>query len=76
MLVHVEGVRDGADTADPVIARGTDICLLLNKGFERRKVPARVRAVLNDTTGTLISGAYTVPADKPPASSEPSLAPA
>eukprot|EP01053_Blabericola_migrator_P002745 Blabericola_migrator_1__2744@NODE_1782_length_3799_cov_120_045820_g1148_i0_p1_GENE_NODE_1782_length_3799_cov_120_045820_g1148_i0NODE_1782_length_3799_cov_120_045820_g1148_i0_p1_ORF_typecomplete_len504_score110_81Hexokinase_2/PF03727_16/5_3e50Hexokinase_1/PF00349_21/2_5e42ROK/PF00480_20/0_06_NODE_1782_length_3799_cov_120_045820_g1148_i016223133 len=53
-----KGFLTGTDTLDPVVAKGTDLCLLLNSAFVRNEVPATVTAILNDTTGTLMSGAY------------------
>eukprot|EP01056_Protomagalhaensia_sp_Gyna25_P004822 Protomagalhaensia_sp_Gyna_25__4821@NODE_494_length_3271_cov_42_301980_g385_i0_p1_GENE_NODE_494_length_3271_cov_42_301980_g385_i0NODE_494_length_3271_cov_42_301980_g385_i0_p1_ORF_typecomplete_len508_score68_18Hexokinase_2/PF03727_16/9_3e48Hexokinase_1/PF00349_21/1_2e43ROK/PF00480_20/0_0011BcrAD_BadFG/PF01869_20/1_2BcrAD_BadFG/PF01869_20/0_24_NODE_494_length_3271_cov_42_301980_g385_i0721595 len=63
-----KGFLTGRDTQDPVVAKGTDIVLLLNSAFARNRVPAEATAVLNDTTGTLMSGAYMAAGapDKPP----------
>eukprot|EP01054_Gregarina_sp_Poly1_P002244 Gregarina_sp_Poly_1__2243@NODE_159_length_12283_cov_147_306729_g141_i0_p3_GENE_NODE_159_length_12283_cov_147_306729_g141_i0NODE_159_length_12283_cov_147_306729_g141_i0_p3_ORF_typecomplete_len508_score65_92Hexokinase_2/PF03727_16/7_8e47Hexokinase_1/PF00349_21/1_3e43_NODE_159_length_12283_cov_147_306729_g141_i01070012223 len=67
-ITMTKGFLTGRDTQDPVIGKGTDICLLLNSAFARCKVPAEVTAALNDTTGTLMSGAYLAgtKTDKPP----------
>lgn len=37
---------------------GKDVCDLLNKAFERKKVKGHVNALINDTVGTLLSGCY------------------
>ncbi|EZG58902.1 hexokinase, partial [Gregarina niphandrodes] len=62
-----KGFETGQSTNDPVVRKGTDIVLLLNKALLRNSVPAEAVAVLNDTTGTLIAGAYTRPQDYPDA---------
>lgn len=60
-----KGFETGSGTQDPIVSIGTDIGLLLNRAFERSNVPAEVTAILNDTTGTLISGSYSQSKDLP-----------
>lgn len=65
-LTMQKGFETGKDTDDPVMGPGSDIGLMLSRAFERAKMPAYTAAVLNDTTGTLIAGAYTRPKNWPP----------
>lgn len=54
-----KGWETGRNTDDPV-EDGADIASLTNVAFDKLKVPARVAALLNDTTGTLLAAAYSV----------------
>jgi len=54
----------GRTTNDCV--EGNDVGGLLNQAFWRREVTAKQTAVLNDTTGTLLSCAYEKPIKLPP----------
>lgn len=52
------------ETHDPVIGR--DVCLLLDRAFERKKMNARLSAVLNDTVGAMLAGSYSKTPEQPP----------
>lgn len=54
-----KGFETGNATDDPVAGGQADICQLLQAAFDRNDVPANCAAALNDTTGTLLSCAYT-----------------
>ncbi|KAH0477720.1 MAG: uncharacterized protein KVP18_004891 [Porospora cf. gigantea A] len=57
VLLHwTKSFRTGLLTKDPVVGR--DIVALLTEAFKRRNMPCKVVACLNDSTGTLITGAY------------------
>jgi len=43
---------------------GEDLCKLLNKALEQRDLSVHVDALINDTVGTLIAGAYTNPTSR------------
>eukprot|EP01053_Blabericola_migrator_P002743 Blabericola_migrator_1__2742@NODE_1782_length_3799_cov_120_045820_g1148_i0_p2_GENE_NODE_1782_length_3799_cov_120_045820_g1148_i0NODE_1782_length_3799_cov_120_045820_g1148_i0_p2_ORF_typecomplete_len494_score85_66Hexokinase_1/PF00349_21/2e47Hexokinase_2/PF03727_16/3_1e45_NODE_1782_length_3799_cov_120_045820_g1148_i0711552 len=57
-----KGFETGMETDDRVDG-GPDVCQLLQAAFERNACPAFVAAVLNDTTGTLLTTAYTTNSD-------------
>lgn len=46
----------GYDIPDAV---GQDVCQLLQRAFDARRLPVRVAALVNDTVGTLMARAYT-----------------
>eukprot|EP01069_Polyplicarium_translucidae_P003501 Polyplicarium_translucidae@DN2330_c0_g1_i1.p1 len=64
LLVWTKEFETGRNTNDPV--ESMDVSLLLDQAFWRREVPAKTVAVLNDTTGTLLSCAYEKPRSLPP----------
>lgn len=51
----------GFDIPDAV---GKDVCQLLQEELDRMEVPVKVNAIVNDTLGTLMTRAYTLPVDK------------
>lgn len=64
LMVWTKGFETGRDTNDPV--EGCDVGELLNRAFARRRIPLKVNCVCNDTVGTLISCAYSLPREQPP----------
>jgi len=48
----------GFDIADTI---GKDVCALLQKEIDKRGLPVRVAALVNDTVGTLMARSYTSP---------------
>eukprot|EP01053_Blabericola_migrator_P005871 Blabericola_migrator_1__5870@NODE_2972_length_2149_cov_966_886167_g1860_i0_p1_GENE_NODE_2972_length_2149_cov_966_886167_g1860_i0NODE_2972_length_2149_cov_966_886167_g1860_i0_p1_ORF_typecomplete_len514_score97_75Hexokinase_1/PF00349_21/8_5e53Hexokinase_2/PF03727_16/5_2e46DUF2964/PF11177_8/0_16_NODE_2972_length_2149_cov_966_886167_g1860_i02421783 len=63
LTVWTKGFETGRDTEDPV--EGVDVGELMNKAFERKRLPLRVNCIANDTVGTLLSCAYSLPLNKP-----------
>eukprot|EP01055_Gregarina_sp_Pseudo9_P000379 Gregarina_sp_Pseudo_9__378@NODE_1246_length_1743_cov_334_109155_g1172_i0_p1_GENE_NODE_1246_length_1743_cov_334_109155_g1172_i0NODE_1246_length_1743_cov_334_109155_g1172_i0_p1_ORF_typecomplete_len518_score169_40Hexokinase_1/PF00349_21/3_8e51Hexokinase_2/PF03727_16/1_4e46_NODE_1246_length_1743_cov_334_109155_g1172_i0991652 len=63
LVVWTKGFETGRDTEDPV--EGVDVAELMNMAFQRRALPLRVNCVANDTVGTLLSCAYSMPTEKP-----------
>eukprot|EP01056_Protomagalhaensia_sp_Gyna25_P001445 Protomagalhaensia_sp_Gyna_25__1444@NODE_172_length_4653_cov_470_453186_g134_i0_p1_GENE_NODE_172_length_4653_cov_470_453186_g134_i0NODE_172_length_4653_cov_470_453186_g134_i0_p1_ORF_typecomplete_len512_score88_07Hexokinase_1/PF00349_21/3e53Hexokinase_2/PF03727_16/1_7e46_NODE_172_length_4653_cov_470_453186_g134_i0941629 len=64
LVVWNKGFETGRETDDPV--EGRDVCELLNQAFKRRRVPLETNCVANDTVGTMLSCAFSLPPNHPP----------
>eukprot|EP01068_Selenidium_serpulae_P009270 Selendium_serpulae@DN5194_c0_g1_i1.p1 len=65
LVTWTKEFETGRATDEPV--EGEDVCALLEAALRRNDVPARIVAVMNDTTGTLLCAAYERPRFAPPA---------
>ncbi|KAF8822113.1 hypothetical protein IE077_001026 [Cardiosporidium cionae] len=63
LLFWTKGFFTGMDTEDPVEKR--DVGALMAEALKRNSVPMELVALVNDTVGTLVSGAYQKPSNIP-----------
>uniref|UniRef100_A0A0G4HLB0 Phosphotransferase n=1 Tax=Chromera velia CCMP2878 TaxID=1169474 RepID=A0A0G4HLB0_9ALVE len=56
LAVWTKDFETGRGTDDPV--EGQDVGALLKRSFKEKKIPADLKAIMNDTVGTLLSCAY------------------
>ncbi|EEA05954.1 hexokinase family protein [Cryptosporidium muris RN66] len=56
LISWTKGIETGRATLEPV--EGYDVGNLLNSAFNRNKIPAHCKCIINDTVGTLLSAMY------------------